>query len=247
MEFFIVNNSNFNTHKISTDSVPVDWMVTGFKKLAKDFPTMDKTDGFYFTFVDEPVKVDSIPENSFQYKITKGLQLVVAPHNETITLSMNNTSRYFSANELTMQASDTPSTIKDPHYPTNLTAQEMLAIDWLKTGQTGVSSKTMCFKLFPKVKKYYDDTKSSPFNFESDVPYDNADFNRCMLFANAVNLYPDQLEKVGKINNKWGKIIENWDTLTDLVKKADEESLKQSYYLIKECIDVPARTKKPKM
>lgn len=250
MKFFTITADNFNNPQIPAEGIPATWMVTGLKKLSKDFPTMEDIDGFNLAFIEAPVKTATLSPEAKEYTITKGLNLVIYPTNQKIELTNNNTSRFFSANNNTMTSQEQDTIVHEPHMPKEMTAQEMLAINWLKNGRVGVSSQTMCFKLFPNVKKYYDDVNSASKDyhrpFEPDVPYDNADFNRCRLFANEVCLYPDQLEKVGKINNKWKNIIEKWDDLTALVEKGDDESLKTSYAMIKECINVPARTKKPK-
>lgn len=245
MIFYTVNENNIKEKQILAAGIPIDWMVTAMKKISKDYPTMDDISNILLVFVESPIKVNTGLDIAKQYKITKELQLVALPINTALSLSLDNTSFDFTGDKISFKSSQAMKE-RENGLPQKMTAQEMLALNWLKEGKTGTSSKTMCFKIFPQIKKYYDENNSG-FAFEADVPYDNADFNRCMMFAQEVNLYPDQLEKVAKINKKWGKIIENWDTLTNLITKNDEESRKEAYNLIKECISVPAKDKKPKI
>lgn len=79
------------------------------------------------------------------------------------------------------------------------------AAHWLLNGQTGLSSKTMCFTLFPQLN-----TKESYFG---EHPHDPSDLHRCVLFLQAVPEARERLGELSAISPTWKVLIENWADL----------------------------------
>ena len=94
---------------------------------------------------------------------------------------------------------------------------------WLAEGETGQSSVAMAFAAIDKPCK-------------TDYPHDPGDFYRCLKLVEQVPEIKDQFHKVAEINSFWRKIIENWDTLSDLLNeeiKEDTGRAPRTYKLIK--------------
>lgn len=244
MIFYTINENNIQSSKIESAGIPIEWMSTAMTKMSKDYPTLNDISEVILVFVKEPIQINTPKDIAKQYKITKGLQLVALPINTQLSVTLNDKDYHFQGDKISLKSLESMKK-REVGLPQSMTAQEMLALNWLKEGKIGTSSKTMCFEIFPQLKEYYDANKSNN-NFGPDTPHDNSDFIRCMNFVNQVNIFPDQLEKVAKINEKWAKLVDKWELIERLVLNSDVESQKLARTIIKECINEPDHNRKPK-
>ena len=242
MQFYTINNLNFESPNIVSSGIDFNRMSKAMIKISTDYPMLDDIAKFILIFVESPVKIITPPDIAKQYKIDKKTMLAVVPFNNPFTIQNGLQQKTFIGNKLSFKSIES---LQSPEVgmPDKMTAQEMLALNWLKDERTGISSKTMCFHLFPQIKAYYDANITSKFNFDPDVPYDNGDFKRCVMFSEYVHLLPEQLKEVALINSKWEKIIENWDMLTALVNTGNEQDSIKSYEIIQKCITTPRKNK----
>ena len=72
-------------------------------------------------------------------------------------------------------------------------------LNWYANGQIGLSSKTMATH-FSGAKITY-----------ADYPHDPSDFNRCLLFLEAV---PEaNIKDMATVSNTWSLLVKNWEKL----------------------------------
>lgn len=71
---------------------------------------------------------------------------------------------------------------------------------WFATGQVGASSKAMALAI-------------GGYPFDGSYPYDPADFNRCLLFLQAVPESREHMDVLRIINPTWSRLVDNWDVL----------------------------------
>lgn len=86
----------------------------------------------------------------------------------------------------------------------------MTPIEWLLSGDTGVSSKTICAVMTGSNK-----TDS----FGHDVPYDESDFGRCYRLLQHFPEWRARLPEVAAAHPIWGAMVEAWDELTALYEE----------------------------
>lgn len=83
-------------------------------------------------------------------------------------------------------------------------------IDWLLTGETGMSSTYMCAVVLDR-------------HIQLAYPCDPSDFHRCKLFLDRFTQYEKKqiLEKIKKknANNLWVNLINNWDVLEQIYER----------------------------
>lgn len=97
----------------------------------------------------------------------------------------------------------------DPIYPPSSWTVRSVA-EWLLSGDTGISSKTIAAIALGIEKK-------DGFGF--DIPYDSADFGRCYRLLKAVPELRDYLPLVAEKCPKWRPLVEIWDELTRLYEQ----------------------------
>lgn len=86
----------------------------------------------------------------------------------------------------------------------------MTPIDWLLSGDTGISSKTICAVMVgSKVTG----------SFGPDVPHDNGDFGRCYKLLALFPEWRARLHEVAEQFPMWGPMVEAWSELTALYEK----------------------------
>lgn len=244
MQFFMFNEALLNDVCSKPDQVktlepvgiPVDIMVVGFKKMSKDFPTMDDMEGHnVFIVRDYDVTVD----DGKIYQVEKGSKgknthLIVLPNSSVAELKSTNGkhSCFVVVDNSNLRLSAKAELLRDAlEVKKELSPKEKLAQLWLQNGRVGVSSQTMCEAVFPNLKV---NTSSR------DVPYDNGDFMRCQNFIKEIGgLSQEEWGKVAKINKKWKKLVENWDEIAKNVDSPNEAQRKMAYDKIKECINFP--------
>ena len=113
--------------------------------------------------------------------------------------------------------------------------QEQAAL-WLRTGQTGVSSKTMCHAL-----------TGLPENMDpSDysVPWDPSDFKRCSDFLKAVPLALPHLDKMKDVSPVWEQLVNIWPVLEDELEKQINSEPSTLYDKIRAITTPPPRPKR---
>lgn len=71
-------------------------------------------------------------------------------------------------------------------------------INWFFTGHVGASSRVMA------------STVSGATATDGSYPLDPADFNRCLMFLDAVPEAREHLYKLKAVNDNWRKLIERW-------------------------------------
>ena len=71
-------------------------------------------------------------------------------------------------------------------------------IEWFANGEVGASSRVMA------------STVSGAKATDGSYPSDPADFNRCLLFLDAVPEARGELHKLKAVNSHWEKLIERW-------------------------------------
>lgn len=82
----------------------------------------------------------------------------------------------------------------------------MEPIDWLMSGDTGISSKTIMSVM----------EGSKPPSFGADVPHDWSDFGRCHRLLEAFPTYRMRLHEVVHHFPMWGPLVREWDRLTEM-------------------------------
>lgn len=86
-------------------------------------------------------------------------------------------------------------------------------MNWITTGEVGISSKTMWAALTGAVEG---GRKGGFGRYSFDVPHDPDDFRRCLSFVNYCEVTPDSLQKVKEVFPWWGPQIDNWPRLVEL-------------------------------
>jgi len=83
----------------------------------------------------------------------------------------------------------------------------MTEIEWLLSGDTGISSETILAVM----------TGSKMGGvFRADHPHDPSDFGRCYRL---LNYFPEYKKRLGEVSNrykKWKPLVDNWNELTAL-------------------------------
>lgn len=82
------------------------------------------------------------------------------------------------------------------------------AIEWLVTGETGTSSKTILAVMTGNVE--------GKRSLDYCVPLDASDFGRCKKLLNAIPEWREQLPKVAEVFPQWRLLVELWDSLDRL-------------------------------
>ncbi len=113
---------------------------------------------------------------------------------------------------------------------------EKKALDWINNGRVGLSSATMCVTFFPELKNHhrFNNMKNYDGEFEINWPHDNSDFMRCVGFLEAVPDLRKELGKMSSVSKEWANLVGSWNEIESLIKKEEQ---KDSYDLIKKCIN----------
>lgn len=241
MSHFVIDESvlkNMNkkkAHSVVSTAIPISYLVEGYQKMAKDFPTMaDLKDVGIFFVKNYKVNIDQGKTYNFKDEQGVDIQLMVAPISTVFKLvSKDEKINCFVKidNEKMKIAFDDMLLKDEPLLKDSMSEKEQKALNWLLTGKVGISSRTMCNKLFP----------SLPMSSDSrDVPYDNSDFIRCMGFIEAIGgLTKEDWSKVASINHKWKNLVDKWEDIEKNVASENDEERREAYNLIKECINSP--------
>lgn len=76
-------------------------------------------------------------------------------------------------------------------------------MEWLANGETGLSSRTIAFKMIGITDS---DTHGS-------CPSDPSDFKRCLKLINRIPEIRARLNEMRPISKHWNALIDNWDRL----------------------------------
>ena len=83
--------------------------------------------------------------------------------------------------------------------------------EWIISGDTGLSSKTMWAAL-----KFID---VDPLNNRFSYPSDGGDFGRCYRLVKECNIPKEGLDRVKEVFKWFAPIIDNWEELCSLYEK----------------------------
>lgn len=86
----------------------------------------------------------------------------------------------------------------------------MTPIEWLLSGDTGISSKTICAVMTGSKKAD---------SFGPDVPHDPSDFGRCYRLLQNFPEWRARLPEVAAAYPIWGPMVAAWDELTALYEQ----------------------------
>lgn len=86
-----------------------------------------------------------------------------------------------------------------------MTMQSQIA-QWLKSGQTGISSKAIA-----NAAMGY--SQEEPWLTYGNYPSDPADLNRCLVLLHAAPEAREHLHKVASVSKVWARFIKHWDQL----------------------------------
>jgi hypothetical protein len=106
-------------------------------------------------------------------------------------------------------------------------------LNWYATGRTGVSSEAMANTVC--------DIECS--NGFANHPHDPSDFNRCLLFLEAVPEAKLLLSKVAEISPVWKRLVERWDEIESMLigevghNWSKGRSAPKTYELMREIIE----------
>lgn len=78
-------------------------------------------------------------------------------------------------------------------------------IDWLNTGEVGISSKCMAMWL-----AFGKQSESSGFG---NHPHDPDDMDRCLKLLSRVPALRERLQKMAEINKTWAALVSHWDEI----------------------------------
>lgn len=114
-------------------------------------------------------------------------------------------------NELPIAREVTPEEQKAAGIAYDLISTRQRALNWLLTGEVGISSKTM-------LSVYLDIGPQSWYNNPAD--YD--DFNRCMMMLEQIPEVKEVLPQIAKLSYSWEELVGQWDKLEALYKEVKE-------------------------
>lgn len=99
---------------------------------------------------------------------------------------------------------------KEPEPPLGKSEIEKAAW-WLRSGETGLSSKTI----------YSIITGQNVMGtWGYSHPSDPDDFRRCYLLLKAVPEWCLKLDKMRKVSEVWDRLVDNWDKLSEMLEAA---------------------------
>ena len=108
---------------------------------------------------------------------------------------------------------------------------ETQAKTWLAKGETGSSSKALCYWLTTKrVKKLIESIDEHCRDDLKNYPHDPSDFKRCIDFLEAVPGAKDQFEKMKKVSGEWASLVKNWPNLTRLYERDKGKASSKELY-----------------
>jgi hypothetical protein len=95
-----------------------------------------------------------------------------------------------------------------------MATETQAAVGWLLSGDTGLSSKTICAVM----------TKAPPSGEIGNTPSDNSDFGRCYRLLKQFPLWRIRLHEVADRFPEWGPIVAAWDELTAMYEEYCESN-----------------------
>lgn len=115
------------------------------------------------------------------------------------------------------------------------TPEQAAAREWLRSGKTGVSSKTLSHTLLGVPQKIS----------RVDGPYDPADFARCVQLIEKVPSLRDRMGEMSGVQG-WEQIAPAWNELETLYQEErNQDSAPKLYERMSELRRPPARARKP--
>ncbi len=209
-----------------SDGIPVHYMSEMFKILDnngyKTLESMGRGD-FLLTegnIISEDSKIEVFQGKKIQFaKINAGDFLTVKLGSKEVFLLLQ------PSGVLKVSDKKEDLVLKDKKNKFKNDEEKLSVMNWLETGETGLSSLTLCLTLYPFVKnieyKCFED-------FDKSYPRDSADFGRCIKFLNAVPTAREKLHKLEKSNKIWKELYSSWADLEFLYVNKDFEELNKS-------------------
>ena len=101
----------------------------------------------------------------------------------------------------------TPAEIKeiDTATPSDKPDIKTKILQWLATGEKGISSEAIAFKMAGVV----------PGRSWSTHPYDPSDFKQCLKLVNFIPEIRSRLDEMRSISREWNAIIEHWKEIEE--------------------------------
>ena len=100
---------------------------------------------------------------------------------------------------------------KESYKFKDLSEPELKAVTWLESGETGLSSLTLCSFIYPKLNILHKKLDNIDINF----PHDLDDFKRCMNFFNAVPEARKEIAKLNDAGNVWKNLVDKWSFMEE--------------------------------
>lgn len=115
-----------------------------------------------------------------------------------------------------------------------MTELQEAVIDWMATGEKGISSEAMAFWLtFGKKTEWHPDT----------TPSDPSDLNRCLKLLQAAPGLRVRLSNMAELSPSWAKLVARWDEVEACFLNevgldwCKAKSAPRTYALMKEILD----------
>ena len=110
---------------------------------------------------------------------------------------------------------------KQPEVDQSKSVQDKMTF-WLGQGERGISSETMFEVISGQI------TNRIPKRH----PCDPDDFRRCYLLLKTIPEWKDELHKLRGLSPVWGKLVDNWDKLTELLEEQLKTKKPNGMYLL---------------
>jgi hypothetical protein len=246
MEFYEYDNEN-NFKPIQSTGIDITTMCEIFNILGKTekYKYVDDMIGYQIVHADpKKCEFNALSEQSVVFK-NKKVAFILAKSTDQFTITNLSTKEitYAVINNGTLLSDKKSISLEKEkeELAKKLTSDELLAYNWLETGHTGNSSKTICGTLFPKLREIHS-SYSNKNDHINDYPRDNADFGRCVEFLDTIPGSRALLSKMSSVSPEWEKLIDNWQILEDYKKNGYTKDL---YNTICLCVNKPVNKNKP--
>lgn len=101
-----------------------------------------------------------------------------------------------------------------------LTEDEQQALSWLDEGRKSNSSLTICYVLYPTLRKH-----SAFSSMEITHPTDTYEINRCIGFFKKVPNSFKRLNELSYLDKYWKFIVNNWDFLQEATLRLEHKKV----------------------
>ena len=233
MNFYIIDRlDQAYTH---ADGIEVTLMSGIFKNLSKSsaFKTMEDIAGYEIVVLSEP-NLSFTHEEGLAYRSKyKKIEFALIRPGEVFSISQDKEQFAGKIYRDMLVLSENLEKLEILCFkpdPTQYSQIELKVIEWLESGQTGLSSLALCKAAFPQTQ-YYKLDKMIERDLDN-YPHDNADFKRCMLLIEQVPEIRQKMPELSGLNQKWQNLFTHWDNIESLIIR---NKAQEAYDLIKQC------------